>query len=89
MFFLVDIKVRTIAINASNCINLVMKAMPKSNPEAKYLFSMKKYTAAKEKKVEAISVSMIPLKKKNAGDNTKNTEASQPVFSLNNFFPIR
>ena len=88
MFFLVDIKVRAIATNTNDCINLAMKAMPKRIPEAKYLVSMKKYTAAKEKNVETISVSMIPLKKKNVGDNARNTEASKPVFSLNNFFPI-
>ncbi|MBS3096941.1 hypothetical protein J4480_05900 [Candidatus Woesearchaeota archaeon] len=78
-----------IAINTNNWINLVIKAMPKSVPEAKYLFSMKKYTAAKEKNVETVSVSIMPLKKKNVGDNARNTEASKPVFSLNNFFPVR
>ena len=44
--------------------------------------------AAKEKNVETISASIIPLKKKNVGDNAKNIDAKTAVFLSNTFFPI-
>ena len=76
-----DTKVKT-------CRNLVMKDIPKNNPAKLYFLLIMKFMAKSENNVEAISVSIMPLKKKNVGENASKREAVIAMFLSSNLEPI-